>query len=120
MIYHMPPKCTDERFRYIEAECGKCAECRKKKSREWGVRLMEEIKDKWAYFITLTIDNEQMEQLRIDARIEEVKKNENAIAKLAFRRFLERVRKETGKSLRHWAVTELGEKNDRIHINGIS
>ena len=26
-----PPKCTDERFRYIEAECGKCYECRKKR-----------------------------------------------------------------------------------------
>ena len=26
-----PPVCTDERFRYIEVECGYCFECRKKK-----------------------------------------------------------------------------------------
>ena len=27
-----PPVCTDERFRYVEVECGHCFECRKKKS----------------------------------------------------------------------------------------
>ena len=25
-----PPVCTDERFRYVEVECGHCFECRKK------------------------------------------------------------------------------------------
>ena len=27
--------------------------------------------------------------------------------------------KQTGKSLKHWCVTELGEENDRIHLHGI-
>jgi hypothetical protein len=35
------------------------------------------------------------------------------------RRCLERIRKQTGKSLKHWCVTELGEENDRIHLHGI-
>ena len=32
---------------------------------------------------------------------------------------LKRIRKQTGKSLKHWCVTELGEENDRIHLHGI-
>ena len=32
---------------------------------------------------------------------------------------LERCRKKTGKSLKHWCVTELGEDRGRIHLHGI-
>ena len=35
------------------------------------------------------------------------------------RKFLERCRKKTGKSLKHWCVTELGEEKGRIHLHGI-
>ena len=35
------------------------------------------------------------------------------------RKFLERCRKKTGKSLKHWCVTELGEDRGRIHLHGI-
>ena len=45
--------------------------------------------------------------------------NPNEIATKALRLFLERARKDTGKSIRHWCVTELGEKGDRIHLHGI-
>ena len=46
--------------------------------------------------------------------------NENAIAKLALRRCLERIRKQTGKSIKHWFITELGhEKTERLHLHGI-
>ena len=51
--------------------------------------------------------------------IDSLKGNENAIAKKALRRCLERIRKQTGKSIKHWCVSELGEKNDRIHLHGI-
>ena len=44
---------------------------------------------------------------------------ENVIAKRAIRLFLERWRRKYGKSVRHWFVTELGEKNDRLHLHGI-
>lgn len=114
-----PPKLTDERFRYIEAECGKCFECRKKRSREWSIRLGEELKNNFGYFITLTIDEENLRILTREAGYKNIYKNENGVAKLALRRMLERIRKETGKSARHWVVTELGEKNDRIHMHGI-
>ena len=65
-----PPKCTDEKFRYIEAECGKCYECRKKRAREWSIRIHENLKYEFGYFITLTISPESMKNLM---EIEEVK-----------------------------------------------
>ena len=55
-----PPKCTDERFRYIEAECGKCYECRKKRAREWSIRIHENLKYEFGYFVTLTISTGAM------------------------------------------------------------
>jgi len=45
---------------------------------------------------------------------------DNAIATLAMRRFNERYRKEYGKAIRHWTITELGSKTtEHIHIHGI-
>lgn len=114
-----PPKCTDERFRYIEAECGKCYECRKKRAREWSIRIYENLKYEFGYFVTLTISPESMKNLMEIEEVREIKGNENAIAKLALRRCLERIRKQTGKSLKHWCVTELGEERDRMHLHGI-
>ena len=38
-----PPKCPDERLRYVTAACGKCYECRKQKARGWLVRMEEDI-----------------------------------------------------------------------------
>ena len=95
-----PPKCTDERFRYIEAECGNCYECRKKRAREWSIRIHENLKYEFGYFVTLTISPESMKNLMEIEEVKEIKGNENAIAKLALRRCLERIRKQTGKSLK--------------------
>ena len=45
---------------------------------------------------------------------------DNAVAKLGMRRFLERWRKEFGKSCKHWFVSELGgTSTERIHLHGI-
>lgn len=111
-----PPQCTDERKRYVWAECGRCIECRAKRRREWAMRLEAELKEEPnALFITLTISNSSMSSLRKDAN----SSRPNDIATLATRRFLERIRKETGKSIRHWIVTELGEEKGRIHLHGI-
>jgi hypothetical protein len=41
------------------------------------------------------------------------------MCKTAVRRWLERIRKKTGKSIRHWMVTEKGEDYGRIHLHGI-
>ena len=91
----------------------------KKKTREWRIRLAEEIRHNKSYFITLTIDEENLEMLKNELEVKSVKGNENNIATLALRKFLERCRKKTGKSLKHWCVTELGEDRGRIHLHGI-
>lgn len=112
-----PPICTDERIKYIPVECGNCAECRKKKKREWQIRLMEEQKnDKTGKFITLTFNEEEL------YKIEEIAgtKEANECATVAVRRFLERWRKKHKKSVKHWLITELGHNGtERLHLHGI-
>ena len=69
-----------------------------------------------AYFMTLTIDDENYNKL---ANICNSKDN-NEIATKAVRLMLERIRKKTGKSIKHWFITELGhEKTERLHLHGI-
>ena len=47
-------------------------------------------------------------------------KTDNEIITKIHRLFLERIRKETGKSMKHWCVTEKGHTNTRrIHLHGI-
>ncbi len=113
-----PPVCKDRRLYYIPTKCGCCIECRKEKQREWRVRLEEELRSNFGYFVTLTISPKGIKELeeRTDLNW---KLNPNEIATKALRLFLERARKDTGKSIRHWCVTELGEEGDRIHLHGI-
>lgn len=112
-----PPVCTDERLRYVTASCGHCLECRQQRARGWQVRMCEELKDEPnAIFVTLTIDDEKYKKLSIQAE----SKDNNTIATKAIRLFLERVRKKTKKSIRHWFITELGHnKTERLHLHGI-
>lgn len=118
-----PPKLTDERLRYVPVGCGNCIECRKQKARDWQVRLNEEVRhSKNSNFITLTFNEPSLKALT-----EEVNKSkkyhaleENEIAKIAVRRFLERWRKKYKKSLKHWLITELGHTGtERIHLHGL-
>lgn len=113
-----PPVCKDRRLYYIPVKCGCCIECRKEKQREWRVRLDEELRSNFGYFITLTISPEGIKELeKQTGLIWEL--NPNEIASKGLRLFLERCRKDTKKSIKHWCVTELGEKKDRIHLHGI-
>ena len=69
-----------------------------------------------AYFLTLTIDDKSYKQISKKYKL----KNNNDIATKAIRLCLERVRKLTGKSVKHWFITELGhEKTERLHLHGI-
>lgn len=113
-----PPICKDRRLLYIPAKCGNCIECRKEKQREWRVRLEEELRSRYGYFTTLTISPEGIREIEEKTGLK-WEENPNEIATKSLRLFLERVRKETGKSIKHWCVTELGEKRDRIHLHGI-
>ncbi|AXH78073.1 MAG: replication initiator protein [Microviridae sp.] len=130
------PAVIDRRTEYVPFECGKCMECRKKKAREWLIRLSEDIKvNKNGKFITLTFSNESIAEIieyektfindkgeKHKTKLKTLKgyKLDNEIATVAIRLFLERWRKKYKKSLRHWLITELGHKGtENIHIHGI-
>lgn len=113
-----PPVCKDRRLYYIPVKCGCCIECRKEKQREWRVRLEEELRTNFGYFVTLTISPEGIKELEKQTGLI-WKLNPNEIATKGLRLFLERARKDTGKSIKHWCVTELGGERDRIHLHGI-
>lgn len=113
-----PPICTDERLRYVSVGCGQCYECRKQKASQWKVRMMEEIRhDKTGQYITLTFSPEKYEYYKNKSEINE---DDNELATSAVRDCLERIRKKTKKSMKHWLITELGHTGtERIHIHGI-
>lgn len=125
------PPVYDERIRYVPIGCKNCIECRKKKARDWQVRLSEHIKThKNGKFITLTFSNESIEKITQEIRDRETKNKctepatdynlDNAIATMATRKFNERYRKKTGKAINHWLITELGHQNtEHIHLHGI-
>lgn len=39
-----PPICTDERLRYIDIECGKCYECKRKKQENGELEMLSNSK----------------------------------------------------------------------------
>lgn len=116
------PEVKDERALYVPVGCGKCIECMKQKKRNWQVRMLEELKvNKYMMFVTLTFNEKALNELSNEVEIKSMNKDlDNELATLAVRRWLERIRKKTGKSVKHWLVTELGhEGTERIHLHGI-
>lgn len=115
------PPVTDKRTLLVPVGCGKCIECKKQKSREWQVRLQEEIRhNKTGKFVTLTFSNESIKKLSKEIKDVSGYNLDNEIATLATRRFLERWRKKYRKSVKHWLVTELGSNGtENIHMHGI-
>ncbi len=94
----------------------------KQKANHWKIRLYEEIKhDKTGQFITLTFADKAILELSNELKGQHTGYNlDNAIATLAVRRFLERHRKKTGKSIKHFLITELGHTgSENIHLHGI-
>lgn len=112
----VPPIAKDGRLLYVTVPCGKCWECMKRKASQWRIRLEQEHKNnKNALFVTLTLSDESLQKLDNNLKLEP-----NDIATIAVRRFLERHRKETGKSIKHWLTTELGQnETERLHLHGI-
>ena len=97
-------------------------ECRKQKKREWYVRLSEELKKhKGALFVTLTFNEHMYEETRkaVNAGFQPTYEEENDMCRYAIRHWLELIRKRTGKSVKHWVITEKGEDYNRIHMHGI-
>lgn len=107
---------------YVPIGCGRCVECLKKKANEWRTRLLFEMSMnkllERPLFVTLTFRNEALDKLENELEVSE----SNAVATVAVRRFLERVRKKKKKSYRHFLVTELGGSDghsERIHLHGV-
>ena len=116
------PPLNDKRCKMVPVGCGKCVECKRQKSREWQVRLSEELREnKNGKFITWTFSDEGLQEL--DNLIGEELTGydrDNEICRLAVRRYTERWRKKYKKTLRHWIVTEIGgNRTERIHMHGI-
>ena len=77
-------------------------------------------REKNGIFVTLTFSNESITDLSSEIDNLTGYNLDNAIAKLAVRRFLERWRKKYKKSVRHWLVTELGHgTTEHLHLHGI-
>lgn len=114
------PPVSDERVMYVPIGCQGCIECRKQKSRDWQVRLFEDLKEhRNGKMVTLTLSDESYMKLADEFDLTGYELD-NEVATRAVRLFLERWRKKHKKSLRHWFVTELGhEGTENIHIHGI-
>ena len=90
-----PPVCHDERLKYIEIECGHCYECKRKKARQWRIRMAEQLRETpTAVFFTGTFSPERIEKICTRYGIKEEEANE--IATKEVRLFLERLRKQNG------------------------
>ena len=115
------PPILDKRVLMVPVGCGKCIECKKQKSRNWQVRLQEDIRvNKNAKFVTYTFSEHELQKLDNEIKKLSGYARDNEICRLAVRRYTERWRKKYGKTLRHWLVTELGHANtERVHMHGI-
>lgn len=116
-----PPPLLHSETKYIPAPCGKCMQCMKQQSNNWKIRLTEEIKsDNKAMFVTLTFSDQAINQLSKELNQYSGYTLDNQIATLAVRRFLERIRKKTKKSIKHWLITEIGHNGtENIHLHGL-
>lgn len=99
----------------LEVPCGKCINCRKKKSREWAFRIERDIDYSHShYFITLTYSEEN------------IHKSPNGMATLNpkdLTDFWKRLRKENLKTSKekigYFACGEYGEQFQRPHYHAI-
>ncbi len=117
-----------DKIEYVSVDCGRCIECRKKKARDWQMRLSEEMRSSKmkGYFVTWTFSDEGLQELRgllkeeDQERVYKYFEDENQMCRIGVRRMMKRWQKKHGNWLRHWIVTEKGQSNtERIHMHGI-
>jgi len=117
------PVLRDERQKYVKVPCKECYICRRKKAREWKMRLSEDFKvNKNAKVVLLTFSTESLKKIIDKGKLHGVNGYEldNQICKKAVKWFRERWRKKYGRSPRHWLITELGNgKTEHVHMHGV-
>lgn len=96
---------------HIVVPCRKCHECLRSEAQQWRFRLEQESK-KYSpssrhIFVTLTFNDRYYDY-----------NNPTDISRY-LREFSDTLYLRFGRRLRHWYVTELGEKNHRLHLHGI-
>lgn len=101
------PRCFYPCDWMIYVPCGSCAECRKKKRLSWAHRIsVEMMSHKESTFLTLTLDDKSLSVFKDDP-------------KRPLKLFIDRLRKSIGFRPRYFFVSELGDKNGRLHYHGI-
>lgn len=115
------PPLNDIRQANVWIPCTQCYVCRRKKAREWRMRLTEDVKvNKNAKIVTLTFSTESLKELAKEGGILKGYELDNEICRIAVKRFRERWRKKYGRSIRHWLITELGHgTTEHVHMHGI-
>lgn len=116
------PVCRDKRQLNVWIPCGQCYICRKKKAREWRMRITEDIKvNKNAKIVTLTFNTESLKKIANTWCKGYTGYNlDNEICRQAVKHFRERWRKKYKRSPRHWLITELGHgETEHVHMHGI-
>lgn len=95
---------------YRTVPCGKCYDCRRAAATRWRFRLFQEMNlggHSNSLFVTLTLDDKYFNQA-VDPAI-------------YIRRFLDRLRKVYGRSVKHWFIHEYGSSpsgTHRLHFHG--
>lgn len=91
--------------RELKVPCGRCIGCRLERSRQWAVRCVHESRlYEQNCFLTLTYDKEHLPVSR-------------SLDPVAFQRFMKRLRKFSGPSVRFFACGEYGDEEGRPHYH---
>lgn len=108
----------------LEVPCGKCWSCRKKRAKDWTIKLINEAKyHNEACFITLTFDNhillDESSKARKYGALPNFPYTINA-SKEYFKKFMKRLRKKfADKKITFYHIGEYGEKTHRAHHHAI-
>nr|QJB19968.1 MAG: replication initiator protein [Microvirus sp.] len=90
--------------------CGRCVECLERRRSEWTFRIKQEWKEaEYAYFITLTLNDDYAE--RMDSGV-------TTLSKKILQNYFKKIRKQAP-NLRYYAVGEYGSSTRRAHYHGI-
>lgn len=92
-------------WKEIKIPCGKCIECQFKNAKNWADRIALEAKGKDACFVTLTYNNENI--------------NENKLSKRDIQLFWKRLRKQIKIPIKYLCCGEYGPKTHRAHYHAI-
>ena len=103
IVFHEKARHGDTQ--HIKLSCGQCIRCRLERSRQWGVRCMHEAQmHKQNSFVTLTYNAENTPQ-------------RGSLNHADFQKFMKRLRKHAGNSIRYYMGGEYGPTTWRPHFH---